>query len=104
ECGERRRAIAAGLQQVTEPGDRVAILAPQGVDYVTSFFAAIYAGVIAVPLFDPDEPGHGDRLEAVLGDCNPAAILTATRSAAGVRKLFRHLPAKERPRIIAVDA
>src|SRR5699024_3422917 len=26
------------------------------------------------------------------------------RSAAGVRKLFRHLPAKERPRIIAVDA
>ncbi len=104
EFGLRTRAIAARLQQVTEPGDRVAVLAPQGLDYVISFFAAMFAGAIAVPLFDPDEPGHGDRLEAVLGDCKPAAILTATRSAAGVRKLFRHLPAKERPRIIAVDA
>ncbi|MFE3289580.1 long-chain-fatty-acid--AMP ligase FadD32 [Rhodococcus sp. NPDC059234] len=104
QFGHRLRAVAARLQQVTEPGERVAILAPQGLDYVISFFAAMHAGTIAVPLFDPDEPGHGDRLYAVLGDCKPSAILTATQSAAGVRQLFRHLPAAERPRIIAVDA
>lgn len=104
QFGHRLRAVAARLQQVTEPGQRVAILAPQGLDYVVSFFAAMHAGTIAVPLFDPDEPGHGDRLYAVLGDCKPSAILTATQSAAGVRQLFRHLPAAERPRIIAVDA
>lgn len=103
EFGVRIRAVAARLQQVTKPGDRVAILAPQGLDYVVSFFASIHAGTIAVPLFDPDEPGHLDRLESVLADCTPAAILTATSSAAGVRQLFRALPAKERPRIIAVD-
>lgn len=101
QFGVRIRAVAARLQQVTQPGDRVAILAPQGLDYVISFFAAIHAGTIAVPLFDPDEPGHKDRLEAVLADCTPSAILTATNSAAGVRQLFRALPAKERPRIIA---
>ena len=95
---------AARLQQVTKRGDRVAVLAPQGLDYVISFFAAIYAGTIAVPLFDPDEPGHTDRLHAVLGDCRPSAILTASESAAGVRHFFRALPAAERPRIIAVDA
>lgn len=104
QFGLRLRAVAARLQQVTEFGDRVAILAPQGLDYVTSFFAAIHAGRIAVPLFDPDEPGHTDRLHAVLGDCEPAAILTATSSAAGVRQFFRSLPAAKRPRIIAVDA
>ncbi|MEV5647855.1 long-chain-fatty-acid--AMP ligase FadD32 [Nocardia sp. NPDC052254] len=104
EFGIRLRAVAARLQQVTKPGDRVAILAPQGLDYVISFFAAIYAGTIAVPLFDPDEPGHTDRLHAVLGDCKPAAILTASSSAAGVRQFFRPLPAAQRPRIIAVDA
>ncbi|MFD4369030.1 long-chain-fatty-acid--AMP ligase FadD32 [Rhodococcus sp. NPDC058521] len=104
QFGYRLRAVAARLQQVTEPGDRVAILAPQGLDYVISFFAAIFAGTISVPLFDPDEPGHGDRLHAVLGDCRPTAILTATSSAAGVRQFFRALPAKERPRVIAVDA
>lgn len=104
EFGLRSRAIAARLQQVTKPGDRVAILAPQGLDYVVSFFAAIHGGTIAVPLFDPDEPGHTDRLHAVLGDCKPSAILTATESAAGVRQFFKHLPAAERPRVIAVDA
>ncbi|MFF0489252.1 long-chain-fatty-acid--AMP ligase FadD32 [Nocardia sp. NPDC003482] len=104
EFGVRLRAVAARLQQVTKPGDRVAILAPQGLDYVISFFAAIYAGTIAVPLFDPDEPGHTDRLHAVLGDCEPSAILTASSSAAGVRQFFRPLPAAQRPRIIAVDA
>lgn len=104
QFGVRIKAIAARLQQVTAPGDRVAILAPQGLDYVVSFFAAIYAGVIAVPLFDPDEPGHTDRLHAVLGDCTPSAILTATSSAAGVRQFFRPLPAAQRPRVIAVDA
>ncbi|MGW0180385.1 long-chain-fatty-acid--AMP ligase FadD32 [Nocardia sp. NPDC003345] len=104
EFGVRLRAVAGRLQQVTTPGDRVAVLAPQGLDYVISFFAAIYAGTIAVPLFDPDEPGHTDRLHAVLGDCKPSAILTASSSAAGVRQFFRSLPAAQRPRIIAVDA
>ncbi|WP_019931906.1 long-chain-fatty-acid--AMP ligase FadD32 [Nocardia sp. BMG111209] len=104
QFGVRLRAVAARLQQVTKPGDRVAVLAPQGLDYVISFFAAIYAGCISVPLFDPDEPGHTDRLHAVLGDSKPSAILTASSSAAGVRQLFRSLPAPQRPRIIAVDA
>lgn len=104
EFGIRLKAVAARLQQVTQPGDRVAILAPQGLEYVVAFFGAIYAGTIAVPLFDPDEPGHTDRLHAVLDDCKPSAILTAGNSAAGVRAFFRALPAAERPRIIAVDA
>ena len=33
QVGMRSRAIAARLQQVTSRGDRVAILAPQGLDY-----------------------------------------------------------------------
>lgn len=104
QFGTSLRAVAARLQQVTKSGDRVAILCPQGLDYVVSIFAAVYAGSIAVPLFDPEEPGHTDRLHAVLGDCKPTAILTASTAAAGVRNFFRHLPAAERPRIIAVDA
>jgi fatty acid CoA ligase FadD32 len=104
EFGARNRAVGARLQQVTQPGDRVAILAPQCLDYLVAHFGAIYAGVISVPLFDPAEPGHTGRLHAVLDDCSPAAILTTTASAEGVRKFFRSRPAKERPRVIAVDA
>jgi fatty acid CoA ligase FadD32 len=100
----RNRAVAARLQQVTQPGDRVAILCPQNLEYLVAFFGTLYAGRIAVPLFDPSEPGHVGRLHAVLDNCSPTAILTTTESAEGVRKFFRSRPAKERPRVVAVDA
>ena len=79
QLGTRLRAVGARLQQVTQPGDRVAVLTPQGVDYVVAFFAAIQAGTIAVPLFAPELPGHAERLDAVLGDARatPSADLSA---------------------------
>ena len=104
DFGARNRAVGARLQQVTQPGDRVAILCPQNLDYLVAFFGTLYSGRIAVPLFDPNEPGHVGRLHAVLDDCHPSAILTTTDAAEGVRKFFRSRPAKERPRVIAVDA
>ncbi len=104
DFGTRNRAVAARLQQVTEPGDRVAILCPQNLNYVVAMYGTLYSGRIAVPLFDPSEPGHVGRLHAVLDDCQPSAILTTTDAAEGVRKFFRGRPAKERPRVIAVDA
>ncbi len=104
EFAARNRAVGARLQQVTKPGDRIAILCPQNLDYVVGFFGILYAGRIGVPLFDPSEPGHVGRLHAVLDDCEPTAILTTSDSAEGVRKFFRSRPAKERPRVIAVDA
>ena len=100
----RNRAVGARLQQVTQPGDRIAILCPQNLDYLISFFGALYSGRTAVPLFDPAEPGHVGRLHAVLDDCSPSTILTTTDSAEGVRKFIRARSAKERPRVIAVDA
>ena len=102
--GKRNKAVGARLQQVTQPGDRVAILCPQNLEYLIAFFGTLYSGRIAVPLFDPSEPGHVGRLHAVLDDCKPTAILTTTEAAEGVRKFFRSRPANERPRVIAVDA
>lgn len=104
EFSARNRAVGARLQQVTEPGDRIAILCPQNLDYMVAFFGALYSGRIAVPLFDPSEPGHVGRLHAVLDDCTPSTILTTTDAAEGVRKFIRARGAKERPRVIAVDA
>jgi acyl-CoA synthetase (AMP-forming)/AMP-acid ligase II len=98
------RAIGARLQQVAKPGDRVAILAPQGLEYVASFFAAVHAGNIAVPLFAPTLAGHTERLTAVLADARPAVVLTTTAAAESVRASLRAHPVVGRPRLIAVDA
>jgi acyl-CoA synthetase (AMP-forming)/AMP-acid ligase II len=104
QVGTRSRAIGARLQQVTSRGDRVAVLCPQSLDYVTGFFAAIQAGNIAVPLFAPELPGHAERLEAVLTDAMPSAVLTTTSVGDAVQKFVRLMPREKRPRIIAVDA
>ena len=104
ELWSRVRAIGARLQQVTEPGDRVAILAPHGLDYVAAFFGTVHAGRIAVPLFAPTLSGHAERLAAVLGDARPAAVLTTTAAAESVRASLRTHPVAGRPRLIAVDA
>ena len=104
ELWSRVCAIGARLQQVTDVGDRVAILAPQGVDYVAAFFGAVHAGNIAVPLFAPTLSGHAERLAAVLADARPAVVLTTTSAAEAVRTFIRTLAPNERPRMIAVDA
>lgn len=104
QLGARIHAVGARLQQVTQPGDRVAILAPQGVDYVVGFFAAVAAGNIAVPLFAPELPGHVERLDAVLSDAAPSAVLTTTAAAEAINTFLRTLPRSRRPRVIATDA
>ena len=98
------RAIGARLQQVTKPGDRVAIVAPHGVEYVAAFFAAVHAGNVAVPLFAPALSGHTERLTAVLADAKPTVLLTTTAAAEPVREFLRTHPVAGRPRMIAVDA
>ncbi|MER6082502.1 fatty acyl-AMP ligase [Streptomyces sp. NPDC001833] len=102
----RVRALAARLAEVAEPGDRVALLCPQGTDYVTGFLAALTAGLVAVPLYPPGLPGHGDRLMAVVADARPAAVVTTGRSTAEVRDLCERakVPAVVADRVPDTDA
>ena len=103
QLGLRMRAIGARLQQVTARGERVAILAPQGLDYVAGFYAAIKTGTIAVPLFAPELPGHVERLDTALRDSTPAVVLTTAAALKTVAAFMEKFPATGRPEVIAVD-
>ncbi|SOJ55532.1 Long-chain-fatty-acid--AMP ligase FadD32 [Mycobacterium simulans] len=103
EFGVRLHAIGAHVQQFAGPGDRVAILAPQGIDYVAGFYAAIKAGTIAVPLFAPELPGHAERLETALRDSLPAVVLTTTAAKDAVESFLNHLTQLRRPHVILID-
>ena len=52
----------------------MAILAPQGLEYIVGFLGALEAGFIAVPLSVPLFGAHDERVSAALKDCSPAAI------------------------------
>jgi len=99
----RLQAIAAQVQQLASAGDRVAILAPQGVDYIVGFFAAVKAGTIAVPLFAPELPGHAERLDTALRDAEPSVVLTTTAASGAVDGFLLRLPHRQRPRVIVID-
>jgi long chain fatty acid CoA FadD26 len=82
----RVRALAARLSEEAEPGARVALLCPQGTEYVTAFLATLEAGLVAVPLYPPGLPGHGDRLTAVFADAGPTVAVTTSRAMEEVRE------------------
>ena len=78
ELDQWRRALAVRISDLTEPGDRVAIMAPQRTEYVAGFMACLGTAVIGVPLFAPDLPGQADRLAAVTIDATPKLVLTTS--------------------------
>jgi long chain fatty acid CoA FadD26 len=95
----RVRALAARLTEQAEPGSRVALLCPQGTEYITGFLAALAAGTVAVPLYPPGLSGHGDRLVGVLADARPAAVVTTGRALEEVGDLCE----RARVPVLAVD-
>jgi fatty-acyl-CoA synthase len=103
QLGVRMRAIGARLQRVATRDERVAILAPQGLDYVAGFFAAINAGHIAVPLFAPELPGHAERLDVALRDSQPSVVLTTVAATEAVDAFLNKVPRERRPRVVVID-
>jgi fatty-acyl-CoA synthase len=81
----------------------VAILAPQGLDYVAGFFAAVKAGAIAVPLFAPELRGHAQRLDTALRDAEPSVVATTSAAAANVHSFLADLDGVATPRVVLLD-
>ncbi|MDO0935642.1 fatty acyl-AMP ligase [Streptomyces sp. DG2A-72] len=100
----RVRALAARLAEVAEPGARVALPCPQGVEYVTGFLGVLAAGMVAVPLYPPGLPGHADRLAGVLADARPAAAVTTSRARQEVRDFLTGVAGRPgRTPVVCVD-
>ncbi len=77
-------SLAEELRRTATKGDRVAILAPQGLDYVVAFYASLQAGMIAVPLSVPMFGVHDQRVESALGDSH--AVGAADHLGSGGRR------------------
>tara|TARA_B110000046_G_scaffold185627_1_gene228162 strand:- start:71 stop:1789 length:1719 start_codon:yes stop_codon:yes gene_type:complete len=78
ELDQRASSIGSLLQTSTNKGDRILLLYPPGLDFIAAYFGALYAGVIAVPVYPP----HPARMEKTLAvtfrivaDAKPSAVL-----------------------------
>jgi amino acid adenylation domain-containing protein len=68
------RAGAHGLQAAgVRRGDRVVLYMENSLDFARAFWAVVYAGAVVTPV---SRETRADKLAYILGDCDPAAIIT----------------------------
>ncbi|MGA2680076.1 MAG: aminotransferase class I/II-fold pyridoxal phosphate-dependent enzyme [Sedimentisphaerales bacterium] len=78
---QRARAIAAHLQNMGLAGQRVLLVYPPGLDFITAFFGCLYAGCVAVPTYPPHRHRMLNRFHTIAADAG-AGIALSTSSAA----------------------
>ncbi|MGE2835897.1 AMP-binding protein [Mycobacterium sp. SMC-4] len=103
EVHDRVQVVAEKLAKTGSPGDRVVILAPQSLEYVVAFLAAIQAGFIAVPLSMPQLRQHDERVTGAMKDSTPVAVLTTSSVIDEVRKYGQLDPSQRPPKFLEVD-
>ena len=101
-----RRAliVAEELRLCGSVGDRAAILAPQGLDYIAAFLGALQAGFIGVPLPVPQFRVHDERVSSALRDCSPSVILTTSSAVDEVAKYAGNENVSSRTSVVEVDS
>jgi long chain fatty acid CoA FadD26 len=104
EANRRALGVAEELSLCGSVGDRAAIMAPQGLDYIVAFLGALQAGFIAVPLPAPQFRVHDERVSSALRDCSPSVILTTSCVVEEVTKYLPDENGRPRTAVIEVDS
>ncbi len=82
----RARALGAFLQHQGARGERVLLLYPPGLEFITSFMGCLYGGAIAVPAYPPRTNRPDARLAAIVEDARPRFALTTPALAAQIQR------------------
>jgi acyl-CoA synthetase (AMP-forming)/AMP-acid ligase II/acyl carrier protein len=106
ELDRSARAIAAAVQQQARRGDRVLLLYPSGLEFIAAFLGCLYAGVIAVPAYQPNPRLERTltRIRAITADARPAVVLTTTSLLSAASSLAASDPIFSEATWLATDA
>ena len=77
-------------------GDRLAMVVPDGEDFVPTFLAAVWAGIVPVPLYPPLSMGkldaYIDTLVAIMGKAKPVYLVTNEKVQAVIWSALSKVP------------
>lgn len=68
--------IASALLKETNVGDRVLLLYGPGLEYIKAFYACVLSGVVAVPLYAPQNSRKLNLIKKIAEDCRPSLAMT----------------------------
>ena len=104
ELEQKAKAIAAHLQSICSPQDRVLLLFPAGLDYITAFFGCLYAGVIAIPAYPPRPNRSLNRIHNILDNAQTDIALTNSETLQGLERQLSSTTELKNLRWISTDA
>lgn len=84
----KARTVAYYLQQHGKRGDRVLLLFPTGLEYVTAFFGCLYAGMIAIPAYPPRRNRSLNRIHTIISDSGAKTSLLSEKVATDIQHNF----------------
>ncbi|KWF10189.1 beta-ketoacyl synthase [Burkholderia ubonensis] len=84
DLDKRARGIAARLQGMAQPGDRVLLVYPPGLEFISAWAGCLYAGLIGVPAYPPRRHRPADRLKSIVADAGPVVALTDAATLDGI--------------------
>ncbi len=86
QLDRRARELGSLLYGLGLQGERALLMYTPGLDFVVAFFACLYAGVIAVPVYPPKRNQSFHRLQAIIKDCDAKDILTTSTILGNLQK------------------
>ncbi len=104
QLDRRACAIAGWLQYLHATGERVLLLYPPGLEFITAFWGCLYAGAIAVPAYPPHQNRSLNRLLSIAGDAQSSLALTTSALLAKIDAFTAQCPNLNKLRWLATDA
>ena len=99
----RARAVGAWLQHQGAVGQRVLLLCPPGLEYVSALLGCVYAGAVAVPCYPPRLHRPDPRLQAIARDAQATVALTTRGVLTTVEQRATHDPQLQSLRWLDID-
>ncbi|EFC47786.1 non-ribosomal peptide synthetase [Naegleria gruberi] len=69
------KSLSTLIQTQAKSGDRALLIFEPGINFIAAFFATLFAGVIAVPVYPPKNKEEFNKLSKILADSKPSLFL-----------------------------
>ncbi|SCL14606.1 Acyl-CoA synthetase (AMP-forming)/AMP-acid ligase II [Micromonospora nigra] len=90
--------VGARLEESTAPGDRVLLVHPPGLGFVTAFLGCLYAGRVPVPVYPVlDSVTGAQTVGRIVADSGAALAWTSDETMADLARRVLDIPAEWRP-------
>ncbi len=103
ELDRQARAVGARLQSMGARAERVLLLYPPGLEFITAFFGCLYAGAIAVPTYPPRPHRSQIPLQAIALDAQATVALTTMALVSKISLALSETPDLKSLRWICTD-